>query len=307
VQYVTQQISDFLVTNLTQEFPDWSSTTTYIFEPGSPTSASIVFYNNYFYRSLVGTNINFNPEEYLNIKWVKWEVSNTYAMIDLHSGTKSYKDAGNIDVTFSLVKGIDTIGIGYYEAETITVQILDSTDAILWEYTTESSVNSNVADWWTYIYTDYNYEVDRATIIKLPETLGTKVRVVFNKSSEATRTACGFLIAGEAISMGETLYGVKLSFNSFAVKEFDDFGTLTIVKRGIQDLIDFETSIDATEFATTRRKIKSIYNDIVLFILDESTDSQYENLLTLGVIESASEILSNNKVSTVSWSVFEAI
>lgn len=307
MQYVKQQITDFLVTNLTQEYPDWSATTTYTLQTGTPTSTSLALEGNFYYRNLLTTNTGFQPSLYLNTKWVKWQVANTYAMIDLSSNTKSVKVGGNIDVTFALTPTMNTIGLGYYEAESITIQVLDDIDTVLWTTTTNNTINNKVIDWWTYTYSGYNYESDRATMVKFPSTIGTKCRVIFNKSTESTRTACGFLVCGEAVSMGETLRGVKISFNSFATKKYDDFGTLTIVKRAVQDLIDFETSIVANEISMMRRRIKDIYNDIVLFIVDESESSSYENLLTLGVVETANEVLTNAKLSTISWSVFEAI
>ena len=307
MQYVRQQITEFLSTNLTQEFPDWSALNPYTLEVTAPTSASVVRDGNYYYRNLLTSNTGFKPSEYLNTKWVKWKVANNFAMIDLSSSTKSVLVGGAIDATFALTPSMDTIGIGYYEARNITVELLDGLNNVVWTTTTEVTLSNSVVDWWTYMYGDYGYESDRAIMIKFPPALGTKCRVVFNESTESTRTACGFLVCGEAVDMGQTRRGVRLSFNSFASKQYDDFGTLSIVKRSVQDLIDFETEINAYEIGTMRRRIKDIYNDIVLFVVDETEDSSYENLLTLGVVESASEILTNAKLSTISWSVFEAI
>ena len=107
--------------------------------------------------------------------------------------------------------------------------------------------------------------------------------------------------------MGCTLYGVNFNFNSYAVKDFDDFGSLTIIKRGVQDVVDFQAVIPSDELQTLRREIKKIYNDIVMFILDEKEASMYENLLTLGTIQNASVLLDNDDKTTISYSIIEAI
>lgn len=305
MQYLAQQITSFLATNLTDTYNDWSSSTTYSFESGTPTNSSVARYGTYYYRSVINSNLNNNPVATENIKWTKYSVSNKYAMLDLAANTKSIYNDGNLYVTF-IQNQMTTLTIGNYEADTVTIEILDESDNILWTYTTDSSVNELVEDYWTYIYTDYGYEIDRAIKIDLP-LIGYKVKVTFNKSVESDVTACGYLVGGEAIDMGCTLNGINFKFNSFAFKETDDWGTLTVTKRAVQDLVDFETVIDSNRLQTYKRQLKSIYNDIVVFIVDESENSEYENILTLGVIQDASIVLTDLDKTVISYSVMESI
>ena len=148
MQYLAQQVTSFLDTNLTDTYSDWSSSTTYSFESGTPTNASVARYETYYYRSVVNSNLNNNPITTENIKWTKYGVSNKFAMLDLASNTKSIYNAGNLYVTF-LQNQINTLTIGNYEAETITVQILTESNSVVWEYTTDSSTNDLVEDYWT--------------------------------------------------------------------------------------------------------------------------------------------------------------
>lgn len=306
MRYVYQQIESFTSTNLTDTFNDWSPSTTYSFESGTPTNSSVARYGTYYYRSVINSNINNNPEEFERVKWTKYGVSNKYAMLDLSSQSKSIYIGGNLTVTF-LQNRMDTLGIGNYEASTVTVEILaDNGISILWTYTTHNVGNIGVTNWWTYIYSPYGYEVDRATKIDLP-TKGKYVRVTFNKSTESDRTSCGYLVGGESIDMGKTLSDVSFSFNSFALKETDEWGALIINKRAVQDIVDFETIIPTNEMVNFKRKIKSVYNDIILFIVDESVNSEYENLLTLGVIQDASVVLTEFDKTTMTFSVIESV
>lgn len=308
MQYVKQEITEFISTNLTDDFAEYDPATTYILETDNNnlTDASVVRYGAYYYRSLTNNNVGFDPITYENIKWIKYGVSNKYGMLDLSAQSKSIFEGGDLTVTFAQNK-IRTLGIGNYEAETITLEVLDSDGiTVLWSSNTESTVNDNVTDYYTYIYENYNYIVDRAVKFDIPIE-GSFIRVTFNKQVDATRTACGFIVGGVAISMGETLKNIKFSFNSFATKELDAFGKLTIDKRAVQDLIDFETIIDSGELQNMRREIKKIYNDIIMFILDENDTGNYENLLTLGVIQDSSVLLDNDIQATITFSVMEAI
>ena len=222
MQYLKQEITGYTSTNLTDAYNDWSPTTTYVLETNdlALTNASVVRYGTYYYRSLTNNNLNFNPIEYENVKWIKISVSNKWAMLDSGSNSKSVINGGNLTVTF-LQNKMRTLGIGNYEAETITIQVLDSNGTtILWDYTTDSSVNDSVDDYYSYIYTDYNYEVDRAKKIDIPID-GTYIKITFNKQVDASRTACGFLIGGVAVDMGKTLMGVRFNFNSFAERNYN--------------------------------------------------------------------------------------
>ena len=305
--YIKQELTEFTSTNLTDIYSDWSPTTTYIVEPDNAlTSASIARFGSYYYRSVTSTNLNFNPSTYADIKWVKHAVSNKYAMLDMSSNSKSVFEGGDLTVTF-LQNQASTVGIGNYEADYITVEILAPDGVtILWAYDTPSNINANVYDYYDYIYEPYNLDQDFTTKISLP-TQGRYVRLTFHKLLVTNRSACGYLILGNPVYIGMSLMGVKFGYNSLTTKEISSFGNLDINKSFIQDIVDFETVIASTYLPRMRRELKKIYDEIVLFIIDERDVSEYENLMTLGVIQDASVVLENNVESVISFSVVEAL
>ena len=193
MQYIKQELTEFTYTNLTDSYPDWSPTTTYIVQADNAlTSASIARYGSYYYRSVTSANLNFNPETYKNIKWVKHSVSNKYAMLDMSSNSKSVFEGGDLTVTF-LQNQSSILGIGNYEAEYITIDILapDGT-TIIWTYNTPSNINANVYDYYDYIYEPYNLDQDFTTKVNLP-LQGRYVRMTFHKLLiNSTKVYCYF-------------------------------------------------------------------------------------------------------------------
>lgn len=306
MKFLKQQIDTFLTTNITESVPVYNPATTYTFESGTPTNASLARVGSYIYRSLISGNLGNHPETNLNTKWVKWAASNAYSMLDMKSGTKTSLN-GNIIVTFDWTRDDDTVVVGNYDASYIRVEVLGALDAVLWTYDTPSTINDEVTDYYSYIYADYGFEINRAVMINIPTTLDpVKCRVtIVQHLTELTE--CGFLVAGNAVTMGSTLMDVSFNFNSFATKEFDTFGTANIVKRAIQDISDFETLIDSFEIPSMKRKIKEIYDDVVVFIVDDSEVSKYENMITLGTVQDASVIHSNPVKSTITWSIVEVV
>ena len=305
--YIKQELTEFTSTNLTDTYSDWSPTITYIVEPDNAlTSASIARFGAYYYRSVTSTNLNFNPETYSNIKWVKHSVSNKYAMLDMSANSKSVVVGGDLTVTF-LQNQSSILGIGNYEADYITIEILaPDGGTILWTYDTPSNINANVYDYYDYIYEPYNLDQDFTAKVNLP-LQGRYVRMTFHKLPLTDNSACGYLIVGNPVYIGMSLMGVKFGYNSLTTKEISSFGNLDIKKSFIQDIVDFETVIASTYLSRMRRELKKIYDEIVLFIIDERDVSEYENLMTLGVIQDASVVLENNVESVISFSVIEAL
>ena len=305
--YIKQELTEFTSTNLTDTYSDWSPNITYIVEPDNAlTSASIARFGAYYYRSVTSTNLNFNPETYSNIKWVKHSVSNKYAMLDMSSNSKSVVVGGDLTVTF-LQNQSSILGIGNYEADYITIEILAPDGVtILWTYDTPSNINANVYDYYDYIYEPYNLDQDFTTKVNLP-LQGRYVRMTFHKLPLTDRSACGYLIVGNPVYIGMSLMGVKFGYNSLTTKEISSFGNLDIKKSFIQDIVDFETVIASTYLPRMRRELKKVYDEIVLFVIDERDVSEYENLMTLGVIQDASVVLENNVESVISFSLVEAL
>ena len=302
MQVLQQKITDFTYSNLTETIALWNSTTTYAV-------GDEVRVGSFIYESVTASNVGNNPTETDGIRWLKSGVSNKYAMLDLRANTKATTVGGDTVVEFTQ-NYIDTLAIGNYEANYILVEILDELNVVQWSYQTPDSINSTVIDWWTWTYEPYQYEVNRGIMIRLPLVAQfNKVRVTFKYFSGINRTACGYLVGGNALSMGCTEYGINFSFNSFATKEFDNEGNIRVEKRTVQDLVDFNTVVKLGEksIPQIKREIKHFYDDIVVFIVDEQEDSDYENLLTLGTVQDASIVLNNKYLYNIAWSVLEVV
>lgn len=308
MQYVKQELKDFYSSNLTDLYDEWSPSKTYNVESDNEnlTNASMVRFGAFYYRSVTENNTNFNPLVYENIKWVRHSVSNKFAMLDMSANSKSVKENGDIVVTF-LQNQASILGIGNYEADSVKVEILGfDGSTVLWTYDTPSTINSNVYDYWSYIYEPYELDQNFTTKVNLPIT-GLYIRVTFKMLPLTHRSACGYLILGNPIDMGKSIMGVKFGYNSATTKEVTPFGNLEIKKGFIQELVDFETVISSNYLPKMRRELKKIYDEIILFIIDERDNSKYENVMTLGVIQDASVLLENNVESIMSFSILEAV
>ena len=319
-----------VTTTQSVSFNVWNSSDTYeINESGNATSVSnsVVDVNGLYYKSLQGTNIGHSPYQGANIG-VWWE------LLLQDTNVVDWSSASTYDISLLPTDSVDTTdvvlynGLHYRSLQSGNLNNLpDAGGSVWWEevacishaensdgtfsvitstQTLRHSVNDEVYDYYSYIYAPYVMNTNRGRLFYLPHN-GSNVRVTLFKDGVLDYAECGFLVASEATSMGKTLFGIDFSFTSYSEKTTDKFGVLTINKRGIQELIDFETIINSSTLTYTKRKIKDIYDDIVLFVLDESLDSVHENIMTLGTISNVSTVLSNPVNTTIAWSIYETI
>lgn len=305
--YVKNLITTFTASNLTETYPVWNPATTYTLETGTPTSASIARDGAWYYRSATNGNLNFRPSEYEGSKWVKHAIANSHAMLDFASQSLSYLSGGDMTVTFDLPWMADAIGMGYYECDTVLIELLNASNTVVWSYETDSTYSENVYDWYTWTFATREQELGRSLAVRIPAFIGTKCRITWQSSAYQTRTTCGFLSCGIATEMGMTKNNVKFNPTSYSVRKVDEFGSLTIVKRAVSKTVDFQTIIDRDLFMRKQRAINADLDDIMMFVIDDTEASKFENIVVLGVMQSPVPILDEYDMSTISWVVFEAI
>lgn len=305
--YVKNLITSYTASNLTETYDEWDDATTYILETGTPTSASIARDGAWYYRSATNGNLNFRPSEYEGSKWVKHSIANSHAMLDFKAQSLSYLSGGDMTVTFDLPWMADAIGMGYYECDMVLIELLDSSDVVVWTYETDSTYSQNVYDWYTWTFATREQELGRSLAVCFPAFIATQCRITWQSSVYQTRTACGFLSCGIAEEMGDTLSDVKFDPTSYSIRTIDAFGGITITKRAVSKTVDFQTTIDRKLFMRKQRSISLNLDDIMMFVIDDSENSQFENIVILGVMQSPTPILNEFDKSIISWSIFEAI
>ena len=74
---VEQEIKDYDSINIKITHPNWDDTSSYDF-------GEVIFYGHYYYRSIIDNNIGLKPPDN-DDEWLKWEISNRYAQIDLRA------------------------------------------------------------------------------------------------------------------------------------------------------------------------------------------------------------------------------
>lgn len=304
--FVKQLITGFTSSNLTETYPAWSSTTTYIFQSSSPTSSSIARDGSWYYRSLVDNNLNFQPTVYEGKKWSKYAVANSHAMLDAKAQTRSVLVGGDISVTFDIGFRWDVIGVGNYEGENVTIELLDASNTALWTYTTASTYSQNVANWYTWTFSPRTYDAGKSIAVKIPKYIGaTKCKVTINRFTEATQTSCGFLVGGVSQWMGDTLSDLAFDYNSYTKRNVDDFGNVEVIRRAVEDGVDFKTSINKAIFLQKQREIKVDLDSNLMFVIDDVNDES--SIVLYGMMSKPTLLYDEFEKSVINWTITELV
>jgi len=308
MNFLKQEIDEILETDMTETYNVWSSSATYNIQEDDTLldSTNVARDGNYYYRTTIDSNINHRPSLNENLYWTVHAPSNRYAMLDASANTATEIEGSGFYITISR-GNIEQLAIGNVVANSIVIENIDSNDNVINTQTVNTNAtNEDVSDYWTYIYSPYNYGISRGFLVSIAP-VGVKLKITFNKNTIENKTKCGYLVGGQQITFGKTLYAPNFKYNIIGDSGFDEWGRPLTSSILPQNMVDFETIIDTDLFVNTRRKLKSIYGEIGVFIVDESDDSIHENLLTLGKVMDSSQVLSNPAKSTISWSVAEVI
>ena len=283
--YIRQEIAGFTYSNIVSTVPEYNPATNYIL-------GDMVRVGNYEYKSLYGTvalpNIGKDPLSNLGTSWFEYGSSNMYACLDSYPETKTVWEG---DGVCEFLRGQkDTLGIGAFDATKITIEYRDSLDNILENEEILFSNSVGVYDEWTYGYAEFTSNTINTLYLPL-KLIGKKIRVIFQNDGKST--SCGFLTAGRAVYVGDTIEGVN-----FPDKRT---GNRTV------PTADFSTIIDNNLLMIKINEAKKLINETMLFIIDESENSQHSNMVFLGTITKVDGAADNFEKNKISWQIEQTI
>lgn len=305
MKYFEQKITTLTDSNITQDWDDWDSSTTYTYEEDdSLTNASVVTYNNYYWRSASINNTD-TPSE-TSLKWAylngtkEDSVSNKLALLDDKSGTRTTLSGSDLYVEFEKNQ-ITTIVIGSFSASKVKIEQLDETKTAIEGYTQEFDYypSFGVFDAWTYGTAPYVYETSSNKLISIMG-VGKYIKITFYQTTEG-KVSVGFLFGGNPIYVGTTVEEINSAFTSY--KTETDGTTTTIVPA---QTMTFQTQAPREYSDQIRQIIATLRTGVVrAYIVDDTPSTLYNNLIILGELQSAPLTIDSFDEHITSWTIYE--
>lgn len=206
--------------------------------------------NHRLYKSLANSNTGNALAD--ATKWENVSATNAYKMFDPVVQDQTVLVDG-FEVTASS-PSVFVTGIGFLNvnAATIDIEVVSGVDVVFSESYDMNEPPSQSGFWW------WLFEpIQRKTSLfvdDLPPILNTDITVSFTGDGSV---ACGIMSIGEALIIGETVYGVNYSIISYSTTQEDADGRITISQGSYRDVVDVPVVIQNQSFGAVRNLLNS--------------------------------------------------
>lgn len=188
-----------------------------------------MYYSNKIYESLIGSNLNKQPDINLT-SWLDLGASNKTAMFDMQVNTQTTATTSLV-VTFQPGIAFNSVSFLNLTGNSITITVKDQpTGSIVYTETVNLDNSSVIVfDWYSYFFEDFDFRTEVVFQNIPPYTDGT-VTVTITGATGDTVTI-GSTSVGTLIELGDTQYGLNYGIRDYSIKDTDEFGNTRFVQR----------------------------------------------------------------------------
>ena len=268
--------SNLLSTNAVNDYADWSSSTTY-------STGQRVTYKNFYWESLIDSNLNFNPETSA-LKWVRVSASNKWAMFDTRIASET-SFAGNLTVSIQPNQRFTSFSLFNVTASAVQVEILDKPLAeggVVVYSQTKSLRNSLVSNWYAYFFEEFDM-LNEASFNNVPPFKQAVINITLIKAPSDTYTRIGAFIVGQLFDAGLTRYGASYGIRDYSVKETDEFGVTTFVERNFSKRMNTTVFVENGQLNFLNKLFIQLRAQPTVWVA--STDNRFQGTTIFGYLK----------------------
>ena len=256
--------STLISTNVTNNYPDWTS--------GTYSLGDRVVYENEVYEVVADPDTTDRPDigsEKEVPTWIILGWSNQYRMF--REGVDSLStETGSIEVEIQLSEVVDTVGVLGIIGNNITVELTDPIEGVVYTKTYDL-VDIGASDWWEYFFLPYE-QVANVIFEDIPPYANAILRITINSATGTGDVSCGRVVFGTSINIGNIQYGTNVGVIEYSIKERDGFGNLRLVPRRTIKRIDFDLVLETQRLSYIQRELKKLSSTPSLYIGNSNTE-----------------------------------
>lgn len=258
----------------------WSAGTTY-------SAGQKVRHNHKTYSSLASGNAGNNPETSSSgteAKWMPVGATMPWRMLDDYVESQTVGAEGK-PLTFSVPFNRATaFGLLNVEGATCTVRVEDDEEGVYYEETVDL-----VKDISGFSLFEYNYSliqtVDTVVRVDLPMPITGTLHVSLDPGGEGSVAKVGHVVVGRGIDIGATLYGASVGRTDYSVKETNDFGQTTLIRRSSAGYVKCELYHHPNRADFIAKTLDDLRSRPVLWMLNNPLKTNHSSLVVYGWIE----------------------
>lgn len=248
---------------LENDYAAWSVGTTYALDDRvtviTPSSHKI-------YNSLQAGNLGNTPVGGADDLF--WELvgdTNRWKMFDGYVSSQTLADAGS-DLIATVIKAtgfVDSVSVNNIDAASIRIMQVDATVGTVYDQTTNLVSDSGITDYWEYFFSP----VERVANFNATDLLlYSDCQIHVTLFDEGGQAKCGACVIGLSVDFGDADYGLSLGIRDYSVNTEDDFGNITILKRGYRDIMSLTVMVPNTSLATFKKLLAGLRSTPAVFV-----------------------------------------
>lgn len=271
IKPITFQESQLISTTALNADANWSSGTTY------PTG-QVVTYSGKRWESLQNTNLNKQPDTNPTW-WLDLGADNKHAMFDIVIGT-STTALETMTVVIKPGEIFDSIAIINLDAAFAKVTIRDGVSGpIVYERTAGLS-GENVQDWYQYFFYDPLLKQTQVIFDQIPPYSNAHITLEV-EASPGEYASIAQIVYGNISDIGTTQYGVNAGIVDYSIKNTDEFGNTSFVKRAYSKRVSAQVIVENSQLNRVQNYLYSIRATPAVWLVSDDPTFQ-EALIVYG-------------------------
>lgn len=209
-------------------------------------------------RLVAGTTATAPEQDPTN--WADIGPTRRWAMFDSQVSTASTA-AGTLSVSINAgyVSGVAFVGLG---GNQLVVTVRDAPGGNVVYTRTISLDVTLIADWYGYFF-EPSVQLDTVVLTDLPPYNNMQLSATLTGSGTVE---CGAMVFGLVYDIGDAEYGATAGITDYSVKQTDDFGITTFVKRAFAKRATFRMLLEAGQMRRVQSQLAEVRATPVMWI-----------------------------------------
>jgi len=266
---VVFQNSQLISTTAVNADANWSSATTY-------SIGQKVSYQGKIYESLQNTNLNKTPSTNPTW-WLDLGATNQFAMFDQVVGTSTTATT-SLTVVYAPGSVFNSVAFINVDAAVIKVTIRDGLSGPIVYENTAGLSGSNVTNWYDYFFSDPLLKRTQVVFSEIPPYVNAHITIEL-KNSTGVAVSLSQFIAGDLASLGTSQYGATAGIIDYSIKQTDEFGNTSFVKRAFSKRLSCNFNLDNSQLNRVQNYLYSVRATPAVWVASDSP--QFEEALVV--------------------------
>lgn len=259
--------SKLLSTTATETYASWVVGTTYA-------TGDKVVYEQSIYESLQNSNTGNQPDT-SEAFWLRTGPSNIWAMFDNEVSTQTTSTTPLV-VSVEPGQAFNSAAFINVDAVNINVKVYDfDGGSLVFEQDIDLD-DTIINDWYDYFFEEYDIRTE-AYINNLPPYANGVLTVSFEN---AAVSSVGNMIVGNYFDIGDTQYGLNFGIRDYSVKETDEFGITSFVRRNFSKRMEPSVMVDNTRLNKIGKVLQDLRATPTVWV--GSSDTRFQGSIIYG-------------------------